>query len=189
MTTLTKKIQYAVLTCAALLVSLLNLEATDSFPETVERNGQKLHLSGTGTFVYRIFFSVYDAAFYSAEDVRAAQIPGDVPMRLVIRYRRDVERDVFTESAAHYLEENLSEAELEAIAERLAMLNKHYQDVKEGDRYTLVYMPGEGTTLELNDEPQVTIKGADFAAAYFTIWLGKKPLDEDLRDDLLKGLE
>ena len=31
----------------------------------------------------------------------------------------------------------------------------------------------------------VAIKGADFAAAYFSIWLGHKPLDDNLKKALL----
>jgi len=30
-------------------------------------------------------------------------------------------------------------------------------------------------------------KGADFAASYFGIWLGREPIDEKLKRDLLKG--
>jgi len=33
----------------------------------------------------------------------------------------------------------------------------------------------------------VTIEGAYFAAAYFGVWLGREPIDEKLRRDLLAG--
>lgn len=45
------------------------------------------------------------------------------------------------------------------------------------DRYSLTYMPGVGTELALNDNPLGVIDGADFAAAYFRIWLGDHPID------------
>jgi hypothetical protein len=41
--------------------------------------------------------------------------------------------------------------------------------------------------LSLNGESLVTIPGADFAKAYFGIWLGPDALDADLRTALLGG--
>ena len=46
-------------------------------------------------------------------------------------------------------------------------------------------MPGRGTRLERNGSTLDTIPGADFAAAYFAIWLGAGPIDTRLRDQLL----
>ena len=43
-----------------------------------------------------------------------------------------------------------------------------------------------GTELALNGERLALAPVADFAAAYFAIWLGPQPADEGLRDDLLK---
>jgi hypothetical protein len=39
----------------------------------------------------------------------------------------------------------------------------------------------------MNGTPLIVIEGADFAAAYFGIWLGREPIDEKLKRDLLKG--
>jgi hypothetical protein len=41
----------------------------------------------------------------------------------------------------------------------------------------------------LNGITKGVIEGADFAAAYFAIWLGQKPLDRSLRDQLLNDRE
>ena len=60
-----------------------------------------------------------------------------------------------------------------------------YQDVEPGDRYALTYVPGAGTELAKNGEPLGVIPGADFASAYFAIWLGDDPIDASLRDQLL----
>jgi hypothetical protein len=40
--------------------------------------------------------------------------------------------------------------------------------------------------LALNGKKKGVVPGADFAAAYFTIWFGKKPMDVSMRDELLK---
>jgi hypothetical protein len=60
-----------------------------------------------------------------------------------------------------------------------------YEDVVAGDRYALTYRPDLGTELSKNGRHLRTIPGADFAAAYFGIWLGDAPLDDALRDQLL----
>ena len=67
----------------------------------------------------------------------------------------------------------------------LDRINALYRDVKPGDRYSLTYLPGRGTELALNGEPLGLIAGSDFASAYFSIWLGPKPLDAALKAQLL----
>jgi hypothetical protein len=52
-------------------------------------------------------------------------------------------------------------------------------------RLEFSYLPGTGTELTLNGRRLALIEGADFARAYFAIWLGHRPLDEPLRDRLL----
>ena len=81
----------------------------------------------------------------------------------------------------------IMEPELERLRGRLERLNAAYRDVKPGDRYALTYLPGRGTELSLNGSPLTVIEGADFAAAYFGIWLGRRPIDEKLKRELLKG--
>jgi len=83
------------------------------------------------------------------------------------------------------LARNVDAATLDSLRERLVRLNATYRDVKPGDSYTLTYVPGAGTTLRLNGSARITVPGHDFAAAYFRIWLGDKPINESLRDALL----
>ncbi|MBK9111219.1 MAG: chalcone isomerase family protein [Nitrospira sp.] len=56
--------------------------------------------------------------------------------------------------------------------------------MKPGDRYGLTYLPGVGTELALNGERKGIVEGADFAAAYFAIWLGPDPINEALKEGL-----
>ena len=69
--------------------------------------------------------------------------------------------------------------------QRLEKLHAAYEDVAPGDRYALTYLPGTGTSLSKNGRVIATTPGADFAAAYFSIWLGERPIDDSLRDRLL----
>lgn len=71
------------------------------------------------------------------------------------------------------------------------MLHNAYQDVQKGDSYYLCYDAQQHqTTLTLNDTKLVTVPSAEFAKVYFGIWLGEiKPIDERLRERLLRGAE
>lgn len=51
-----------------------------------------------------------------------------------------------------------------------------------------LYMPLEvATELSKNGRSLTVIPGADFASAYFGLWLGDQPIDIRLRDDLRGG--
>jgi hypothetical protein len=62
-----------------------------------------------------------------------------------------------------------------------------FQDVKPGDRYSINYLPEQGTELRLNEQLLGQVPGADFAVAYFGIWLGAEPISKDFRNRLLEN--
>jgi hypothetical protein len=153
-------------------------------PEAVI-HGQTLPLRGAGRLVWMRMITVYDAALYLPDGVPGKDVLQDVPKRLELRYHISIKGEKFGESAVPFLEKNVPREELARLKPRLEQLNRLYRDVKEGDRYALDYAPGKGTTLSLNGSPLGTIEGADFAAAYFRIWLGAKPISDTLRDELI----
>ena len=93
---------------------------------------------------------------------------------------------IITDAAEDYFRNNFKAGQIETFRERLDAINKLYIDVKLGDRYALTYIPGTGCELALNGKPLGTIPGADFAAAYFGIWLGAGCAKPEFRDALLK---
>lgn len=136
---------------------------------------------------YLLVLKAYVAALYLPADVAPEQALADVPKRLEISYLVAIRGQDFDKGAAPVLKRNLSTDQLAQLQARLDRLNAAYRDVQPGDRYALSYHPGRGTELSLNGTPLVTIEGADFAAAYFGIWLGREPIDADLKKSLLKG--
>jgi hypothetical protein len=99
---------------------------------------------------------------------------GADPLKLELVYLRNIERDDLVQPSIDYLEK-YSSASYEGLKERLDLLNTHYQSVKGGDRYSLEFVPGKGTTLSFNGEAKVTIPGDDFAREYLGIWLSRIP--------------
>lgn len=127
-------------------------------------------------------FTVGEAALYRKDcNVDDLLTP---PVKLAFRYFREVPGDAFGKAAMHFLEKNLSESEFDAMKGDLASFNQHYQDVDDGDRYTLVYQDS-GLTLGLNGQRLTAQEGDDFARAYLTIWFGPTPYSTAMKETLL----
>ena len=156
------------------------------FAERSTVGASPLELRGVGLLRYRLLFKAYVAALYLEEETPAARALEDVPKRLEIEYFWPIAGADFGRAAEEMLRRQLGDAGLEPLRERLEGLHAAYRDVRPGDRYALSYAPGAGTTLSLNGEPLATVPGADFAAAYFGLWLADEPLDEALREELLQ---
>jgi len=158
-----------------------------TFAESTAVGDKPLPLGNAGLLRYLKFIKVYVAALYLPEGIKAEDVLSDVPKRLEISYLISIKGPDFDKGAAPVLEGNQSPAELAKLRPRIDRINAAYKDVKPGDRYSLTYLPGRGTELALNGTPLVVIEGSDFAAAYFGIWLGREPIDEQLKRDLLRG--
>jgi hypothetical protein len=158
-----------------------------TFADSTTIGGKPVPLRNAALLRYLKFIKAYVAALYLPEGVKAEDVLSDVPKRLEISYLVSIKGPDFDKGAAPVLERNQSPAELAKIQGRIDRINAAYKDVTSGDRYSLTYLPGRGTELALNGTPLIVIEGADFAAAYFGIWLGREPIDEKLKRDLLKG--
>ena len=64
-------------------------------------------------------------------------------------------------------------------------MRKYFVDLKAGDRFSLTYIPAIGTKFEHNACLVGTIKGRAFARALFSVWIGQKPFDHELKDEVL----
>ena len=170
--------------CAALSGTPATADPRAQFKLEAAVLGKVLPLRGTSRLVWMRIVTVYDAALYLPAEVPGRDSLTDVPKRIELRYHVSIKGKKFGESAEPYLEKNVMPEALARLRPRIEQLNRLYRDVREGDRYALTYAPGKGTTLSLNNEPLGTIEGADFAAAYYTIWLGAKPISDSMRDEL-----
>jgi hypothetical protein len=142
-------------------------------------------LRGVALQKYMLFFKGFVGALYLPTQINPADAMGDLPKHLVLQYFHDIKKEDFQESTISIIKKNVSEASYEKIADRVQKLNKLYQDVKSGERYSLTYIQGTGSTLSLNGKPLGTIPGYDFSFAVFSIWLGENPIGENFRDVLL----
>jgi len=158
-----------------------------TFAERVDAGGTELALSGLGLLRYRVVFKAYVAALYLEPGSDPERVLEDVPKRLEIEYFWSISAEDIARAGDELLRRNLDDETWQSLADRVARLNALYRDVEPGDRYALTYVPGRGTELAKNGTPLGTVPGADFAEAYFGIWLGEQPLDASLARQLLSG--
>lgn len=156
------------------------------FPPEVAYKDVKLSLHGHALLRYKVVFKVYNIALYLADGVPAERVFDDVPKRLEVKYLLGLTKANILEAGDVALRASVDPATLESLKDRIDQINSLYQDVGKGDTYAITYIPGEGTELALNGERKGIIDGADFAAAYFKIWLGDNAPRPDVRDKLLK---
>ena len=144
------------------------------FPLYQEIDESTLELRGAAVLRWARLVDLYAGAFYLPDKVQANDWSADVSKHLELSYFRKIPAKGFVEASQDHLQKNLSAEKLEAIQPRLDELYILFKDVGPGDRYMLSYTPDVGTRLSLNGEVLGTIPGADFAEAYFGIWLGER---------------
>ena len=157
------------------------------FAEKVFIEKQPLALQGVALLRWLGLIDVYVAAYYAPPGADGHDPLADMPKRLDIGYLVSIDGAEFSKAAQVILERNLTPEMMTRLQPKFDRIAAAYRDVKPEDRYTLTYLPGAGTELRLNDTLLTVIEGADFAAAYFGIWLGKDPIDQAMRRQLLAG--
>lgn len=156
-----------------------------SLPEELKKGGTTFVLHGKGVLKVGFVFKVYAAALYLGEDVEASSVMDDVPKRLEIHFLHTTPKRHMIETANETLRENLTDAEWEAVSARVERLHAAYRDGRKGGVAALTYIPGWGTELAFDGRSVVRLQGADFARAYFSVWLGRKPSSRSLKAQLL----
>ena len=158
-----------------------------SLPDETEAGGKTLVLNGLGLREATLLMvDVYVAGLYleAKTSDASAILGGDRAKRLVLKFVRSVGREKLVEAWNEGLDKNAGEKR-EAVAGGFARLNAAMADVKKGDTLVLTFLPGQGTSVEVNGKPAATSEGDEFQSVLFSIWLGADPPNVALRDGLL----
>ena len=156
-----------------------------AFASSHQMDGTPLRLNGAGVLRYRVFINGYVAALYLGDGIAVDRALDDVPRRIEIEYLWSIPADAFAGATVDGIKSNVDPAALARLRQPTARLNALYQDVEQGDRYALTYLPGIGTELALNGQRLGVIEGSEFSSALFAIWIGQRPVNEPLRAALL----
>ena len=155
------------------------------FENSYETEGIHLEIQGTGLLRYLGFIKAYVGAFYLEEGSSLEDVLSDKPKRLEVEYFHALKGEDFGVTTDKVIEKNTDALTLQRIRPQIDYHNSLYEDVQPGDRYSLTYIPGRGTELALNGKTKGIIKGADFASALFSMWLGEFPMNEPFKKQLL----
>jgi len=152
--------------------------------------GPELVLNGAGIRT-RVFFKVYVGALYLSEKKTAAN---DVlalagPKRVAMNMLRDLTAQQLSEALVEAIANNSTAAEqtaLKARVDELVASMNTLGEAKKGDVVVLDFLPESGTRFMVNGQPRgKPIVGEDFYRALLRIWLGEKPVDDDLKKGML----
>jgi hypothetical protein len=148
-----------------------------------------LTLNGAG-LRKRLFFKVYVMGVYVAQKNANATALIDQPgaKRIAIRMLRDVSADAFNEALAEGIRANHSEAEVKALDPGLKQLSAVIAEVQEAKKGMAIDLDwtGADTQVMVNGKPTgKPIPGQELYKALLKIWLGDKPVQDDLKKALL----
>jgi hypothetical protein len=155
------------------------------FDDTYAVAGIQLKINGTGLFRYLGVIKAYVGALYLQEGTSVQDVLEDIPKRLEVEYFHALKGNDFGITTNKIIAKNTDSQTLNRIRPQIDYHNSLYEDVEPGDRYSLTYIPGIGTTLALNGKTKGIIEGADFASALFSMWLGKSPMNQSFKQQLL----
>jgi len=130
------------------------------------------------------------------------------PIALEIHYHKPARAVDLQWATKKFIEANLvsesDDSKQQTIADlptniqlQLTQFNNLYQNISSGDRYTLVYLPGIGIQLSLNDVKLGTVgkelsltEQQELARIVYSVWFGNEsPFSAEMKRELLTPLE
>ena len=155
-----------------------------TIPETLDND---LKLNGAG-IRSKFFMKIYVAELYLEHPSTVAddilKPPGRKRMTMHMLYD-EVSREKLVDGWNDGFAGNLVPEQLKALETKIQEFNGFFIDVHAGEEIILDYTPDQGTVVSIAGKTIGTVTGADFNRALLSIWIGKEPVGEDLRDSLL----
>lgn len=155
--------------------------------DSTQVGDKTLVLNGIGIREATIFnVNVYMAGLYLEKKTgdAAAIIKSDAPKRIIMHFVRDVGLDDITDAYQEGFKKNAKD-KFASIKAQVEKWNSFMAEMKKGDRMTVTYLPGQGTTVNIRGKDQGTIAGHAFSQVLFRIFLGPKPPNKDLKEGML----
>lgn len=160
------------------------------FPDTEEVAQQNLSINGVGVRV-KVVFDVYAAGLYLPQKQTTAQgvlqAPGPKSVQAVLL--RNLTADEFVDALVKGYRANNPDADqlrYKAQLEQLEAMMLTMKQAPKGSRVRIDLVPGSGTRIYLNGNRMgADIAGDGFYQSLLRIWLGPRPVDEDLKSALL----
>jgi len=173
-------------TLAAMLLSLWManglLQAAD-FPAHVQNELPEAQRLGEGGYHW-FGLKIYHAVLWVDKSGYQPIHRGSGKLILDLRYTRSLNGERIAESSIDEIR-NLGLGTPVQHTEWLGMLKALFPDVHEGTQISGVYLPAQGARFYLNGRVLGEINDAEFAQAFFSIWLDERTSASKLRSQLL----
>ncbi|UCE90584.1 MAG: chalcone isomerase family protein [Pseudomonadota bacterium] len=185
---MTRTLAFFVL-CAVLCVSAAGATEVAGVvvPETASLDSDQLVLNGAGVRK-KFFVKVYVGALFLTrrQDTVEAVLADKGAKRISMHFLyKEVGRDKMVDGWNDGFRNNLSDAEFGKLQARLEQLNAMTETLRAGDVMRLDYVPGNGTSVWINETEKGTVPGVDFHQALLKVWLGNMPADNGLKKAML----
>ena len=158
-----------------------------TLPDRVTAAGRELTLNGVGLREATVLMvDVYVAGLYiETKTSDPAEIVKPERVKLLeLHFVRSVGKEKLAEAWTEGFDKNAGDKRT-AVATGLTKLNAVMADVKKGDVLALLYVPGAGVAVSLNEREVAVIPGEDFQQVLYSIWVGPHPPNVSLREGLL----
>lgn len=171
-------------------VSALAVEVAGvRFAERITVGNTPLLLNGVGfRRVTFIKVKVYVAGLYVAKQTRdAAEIlRTDRPKSLIAVMRRDVSAEDGASAFRKGVERSAG-ADAPKIRSEIDAFARWIPSMREGQGLTVNYNPDSGVVVTSAAKKEAFRGSVPFGTALFGVWIGPRPVDEDLRESLLRA--
>lgn len=154
------------------------------FEDEITVDGHILTLHGIGLLKWKYIVDVYLVALYKPKDIPVINISTNVAKRLEYYFFVDMKASDFQSTGFQLMARNIGDKKAQELTRELDAFNELYQDVKEGQRYTLTFLPGKGLEMALDGKSLGLVEGDEFGSSYLSIWLGPDPVDKSLQQGM-----
>jgi hypothetical protein len=171
------------------VVSMFDLHAASlagvTLPDTEQVGGTKLVLNGLGLRT-KVIVKVYVAGLYLEQKSSdpSAILKADAPKRIVMHFVHGASKSQMADAFNDSFKDNSPDA-VKTMKADIDRLLGALEPVKPGDEMVFTYVPGTGTTFAINGTDKLTIAGPAFCPVLFSVWLGPKPPNADLKKGML----
>jgi hypothetical protein len=149
-------------------------------------NGQTLVLNGLG-LRKKFFIKVYVGGLYLQAKMSnpASILTSDTSRRMTMHFLYSVSKDQMCDAWEEGLTANVPNATAE-VKTAFKTLCSWMEPIPKGNRLILTYVPGTGTTVEVNGKNKGTLPGKATADAIVSTWIGPKPaMGDDFKNAVL----
>lgn len=162
--------------------------ANVTLPDTITVGNRTLVLNGMGVRS-KFFVKVYVAGLYlekKSTDANAI-VQSDAAKRMVLQFiRSEVTKEQMREAFDEALQAN-APGQAGTMRAEIEQFLGALETMREKEQLVITYQPGTGTTVTVRGKDKVTIPGTAFGQLVFSMWLGPKPPNGDLKKGLLAG--